>query len=121
MIFAAFGISYAIVFLFSCWKVVSLAINKRLRARINTLALTILVCLSLQIVILMVSVVWNPKDLWYYALDLFNFVCVLICGVVGEGVLIIKPTVDALRVGSYSRVTVEEREPEEESPESTMA
>lgn len=121
VVFAAFGVSYAIVFLFSCWKVVSLAINKRLRARINTLALTILVCLSLQIVMLMVSVIWNPKDLWYYALDLFNFVCVLICGVVGEGVLIIKPTVDALHVGSYSRVTVEEMELEEESSQSTTA
>lgn len=100
VIFAAFGVCYALVFLLSCCKVMSLAINKRLRARVNTLAYTILICLSIQMVMLTVSVFWDPENVWYYLIVLVHFVCVLVCGAVCEGVLVIKPIADALSVGN---------------------
>ncbi|GAB4858596.1 hypothetical protein Ancab_010070 [Ancistrocladus abbreviatus] len=99
IIFGGFGTVYAFAFLFACWKVISLAINKRLRARINTLAVTVLICLTVQIVLLTTSVFWSPEEVCYYVSVLFIFISVVICAAVGEGVLVIRPITDALTAG----------------------
>ncbi|KAK9665178.1 hypothetical protein RND81_14G095600 [Saponaria officinalis] len=103
VIFAVFGVVYSLAFLVSCWKVVSLAINKRIGARVNMLALTVIVCLSVQVVLLSTSVFWDPVDAWYYVFVFINFASVLTFGAMSQGILVIKPVTDTLGVESVPR------------------
>ncbi|XP_043718150.1 uncharacterized protein LOC122666106 [Telopea speciosissima] len=98
--FGAFGIVYVLSFLLSCWRLISLVINKGLRLRIYTLALAVLLTLPIQIVFLVISVLWNPDDTVFQGLALLVFLCMLSCAVVGVGILVIRPIFDALAVAS---------------------
>lgn len=51
-------------------------------------------------VMLMVLVFWDLENVWYYFIVFVYFVCVLVCGVVCEGVLVIKLIVDVFSVGN---------------------
>ncbi|XP_027337123.1 uncharacterized protein LOC113850778 [Abrus precatorius] len=99
ILFAGFGIVYATWFLFSCWRVLSLVINKGLRARIYGLTITVLVGLPLQIVSLGFTVLWNPRQELYSVFSLLVFLGAFCCATVGEGILVIKPISDALDAG----------------------
>ncbi|GMH08839.1 hypothetical protein Nepgr_010679 [Nepenthes gracilis] len=105
IIFGAFVGVYAIVFLLACWKVLSLAINKRIRARINALTATVMICLSVQIGLLSVSVLWNPDEILFYIFVFAVFVSVVVCAAVGESILVIRPISDALSVGTCRKGT----------------
>ncbi|KAF5450481.1 hypothetical protein F2P56_030833 [Juglans regia] len=99
VMFGAFGIGYSLCFLLSCWKVLSLAINKGLRIRIYGLAWTVLVALQVQIVGLVLSVFWRPDEEAYAAAALLVFIGTFLCAAVGEGILVIKPIADSLAAG----------------------
>ncbi|KAA8540083.1 hypothetical protein F0562_026775 [Nyssa sinensis] len=97
--FGAFGIAYSLGLLLSCWRVVSLVINKALRIRIHLLALAVTIFLPLQILLMGLSALWRPEKPAYGGVMLAMCVCMTVCAVVGEGVLVIKPVVDALAAG----------------------
>ncbi|KAL3714351.1 hypothetical protein ACJRO7_006300 [Eucalyptus globulus] len=99
IVFGAFGITYSLCFLLSCWKVMSLVINKGLRTRIYVLAMAVLVSLPLEILLLGVSVMWMPDRAVYKVLELGVFLCTLACTVAGEGILVIRPIMDTLAAG----------------------
>ncbi|KAL7230087.1 hypothetical protein ACSBR2_008594 [Camellia fascicularis] len=101
IVFAAFGIVYSLGFLFSYWKVVSLVINKGTRVRIHVLAFSVLVALPMQVLFLALSSFWRPDHHTYRGAMLGMFVSVSFCAVVGEGILVIKPIVDALATGGH--------------------
>ncbi|KAI4338021.1 hypothetical protein L6164_016376 [Bauhinia variegata] len=97
--FGVFGIAYAIWFVASCRKVLSLVINKGLRRRIYGLALTVLIALLLQIVSLVLTILWGPEEVAYAVFSLVAFLCPFACAAVGQGVLVIQPISDALDAG----------------------
>ncbi|CAL0319548.1 unnamed protein product [Lupinus luteus] len=98
-VFAGFGVGYSLWFLVSCWKVLSLVINKGLRARIFTLAVTVLVALPLQIMALGLTLFWKLEEDMYGVVSLVVFFGAFCCAVTGEGILVIKPISDALDAG----------------------
>ncbi|KAL6320408.1 hypothetical protein AAG906_007105 [Vitis piasezkii] len=99
LVFCAFAIVYAVCFLLSCWRVVSLVINKGLRVRIYALASAVLFPLLVQLLFLGISVVFSPADTFYGGAALMVFLSVLCCTVVGESILIIRPITEALSAG----------------------
>lgn len=99
VVFAAFSAAYCAWLLFSCWKVLSLVINKGLRIRIYALGSVVLVALPLQVVSLAFTVLWSPEDDIYGVVSLVVFFCAFFCAVAGEGILVIKPVSDALAAG----------------------
>ncbi|XP_075499857.1 uncharacterized protein LOC142538422 [Primulina tabacum] len=104
VVFSAFAIGYVMVFLLSCWRVLSFVINKSIRRRINTLSTMIMVALPLQILCLSLSWLWMPEYVAYGCVVLAMFVGVTCCMVVAEVILVIKPITDALAAGgSFSR------------------
>ncbi|KAK9914566.1 hypothetical protein M0R45_038338 [Rubus argutus] len=99
VIFGAFVVTYFLWFLFSLWKVLSLVINKGLRMRIYALAVTVLVPLPVQVVLLAVSVVWRPDKPAFAAVSFVVFLVTFFCFAVGQGILVIKPIADSLAAG----------------------
>ncbi|CAL5204116.1 unnamed protein product [Lathyrus oleraceus] len=102
VVFAAFSAAYCAWFLFSCWRVLSLVINKGLRIRIYGLGSVVLVALPLQASALAFTVLWNPEDGIYGVVSLVVFLGAFCCAVTGEGILVIKPISDALEAGGHS-------------------
>ena len=101
LVFGSFGIAYSFLFLVSAGRVVSLVINKALRARINGLVFAVLVSLTAQILLLGLSVLFRPNEPAYDVVSLVVFLATFGCAVVGEGVLIIKPIADSLAVWGH--------------------
>ncbi|KAG5036072.1 hypothetical protein AAZX31_04G212100 [Glycine max] len=99
VLFAVFGVAYSSWFLFSCWRVLLLVINKGLRVRIYVLASIVLVAIPLQIVSLGFSVLWSPHQEVYGVVSLVGFLAAFGCATAGEGILVIKPISDALDAG----------------------
>lgn len=99
VVFAAFSAAYCTWFLFSCWRVLSLVINKGLRLRIYGLASVVLLALPIQVVALGFTVLWSPEDEVYGVVSLVVFLGAFCCATVGEGILVIKPISDALDAG----------------------
>lgn len=99
IIFAAFGIGYALGFMLSCYKAVSVVINKGLRIRICTLACAVLVSLPVQIILLGLSAFLGPEVTTHGGAGLVIFLAVLTCAVVGEGLLVLSPIADTLSAG----------------------
>ncbi|KAI4307049.1 hypothetical protein L6164_030279 [Bauhinia variegata] len=119
--FGAFGIAYAIWFVVSSWKVLSLVINKGLRRRIHELSLTILIALLLQIVSLMLTNFWDPDEVAYGVASLVAFLGAFACAAAGQGIMVIKPISDALDAGgSCCRWSRSNTETTEEEPKGTM-
>lgn len=102
MAFGAFGLGFSAMFLVSAWRVVSVVINKALRVRIYGLALTVLISLPVQIVMLGLSAAWTPDEAAYGGVSLAVFLSTFSCAVVGEGILVIKPIADSLAVRGQS-------------------
>lgn len=98
ILFGAFVIIYCFYFLFSCWTVLSLVINKKLRSRIYCLAVTVLSMLALQVFFLGLSALWPPEKPAFGVLELMIFLTMFTCTAVGEGIFIIIPITDSLAI-----------------------
>lgn len=96
IVFSAFGVSYALVFVLSCWRAASLVINRGLRLRIYALAISVMVTLPVEILFLGLSVLWRPEEAAYVVVVLVACVSVVACAAAGEGILVIVPIVEAL-------------------------
>lgn len=103
IVFGAFGLGYSLWFMLSCWKVVSMVINKALRVRIYGLALTVMISVPAQIVFLALSVLWKPEEPAYCLVALLVFLSAFACAVVGQGILVIRPIADSLAAGANFR------------------
>lgn len=99
IVFGAFIIIYCLCFLLSCWKVISVVINRGLRARIYGLAFGLLIPLPVQVVLLVMSAFSLPEKPVFGGIEFGIFVAPMACAVVGEGVLVFKPIADALAAG----------------------
>lgn len=96
IVFACFGMSYTLGFSLSCWKVLSIVINKSITNRINFLAMTINAAIPLQIVFLALSALSSPGRVAFEGTIIAMFLCAAVCVVVGLGILVVKPTAEAL-------------------------
>ena len=96
LVFACFGMSYTLGFSLSCWKVLSVVINKSITSRINYLAMTINSTIPLQIALLALSALSSPGHVAFESFVIAMFLCAAVCAIVGLGALVIKPTADAL-------------------------
>lgn len=76
-----------------------MVINKGLRIRIYGLVAAVLGSLTLQIVFLGLTALWNPEEEAYAVVTLVVFVGAFCCATAGEGILVIKPISDALDAG----------------------
>lgn len=88
--------SYTLGFSLSCWKVLSIVINKSITYRINFLAMVINATIPLQIVLLALSALSSPGKVAFEAIIIVMFLCAAVCVVVGLGTLVVKPTAEAL-------------------------
>ncbi|XP_050385633.1 uncharacterized protein LOC126802122 [Argentina anserina] len=102
VIFGVFAATYFMWFLFSLWKVLSLVINKGLRMRIYALAVTVLVPLPVQVILLGLSVMWNPDKPAFAAISFVVFLITFVSFAVGQGILVLKPIADSLAAGGES-------------------
>ncbi|KAL7146075.1 hypothetical protein ABFS83_06G016900 [Erythranthe nasuta] len=99
LIFAAFTAVYAVAFLFSCWRVMAVVINKQIGNRINALASAVMVALPVQIVCLSLSWLWMPENVVYGCLVLAVFLCIAGSMAAGIFLLVVKPIREALETG----------------------
>ncbi|KAL2339566.1 hypothetical protein Fmac_007506 [Flemingia macrophylla] len=102
VVFAGFCAAYSTWFIFSCWRVLTLVINKGLRLRIYALSAVMLLALPLQVVALGFTVLWSPQEKLYGVVSFVGFLSALCCAITGEGILVIKPISDALDAGGNS-------------------
>ncbi|CAN1170720.1 hypothetical protein LINPERHAP2_LOCUS29146 [Linum perenne] len=100
IVFGGFVVWYLVAFSISCFKALTLVINKGLRMRLYGLTLVVMITLPLQLVSLGFSVMWTPRDEAYAVLSLMIFLTALVIAAVGEGILVIRPIADSLAVGS---------------------
>ncbi|CAN0922704.1 hypothetical protein LINGRAHAP2_LOCUS33194 [Linum grandiflorum] len=112
VVFGGFVVWYLIAFSISCFKALTLVINKGLRMRLYGLTLVVMVTLPLQLVSLGFSVMWTPRDEAYAVLSLVIFLTALVIAAVGEGILVIRPIADSLAVGSQEIQLGGSRQPE---------
>lgn len=105
IIFGAFGIWYVVGFSLSCFKVVTIVINKGLRVRIYALAFSVLIMLPLKLLFLGLSILWEPDQTPYAAFAFLVFLSTIVIAAVGEGILVIKPIVDSLAAGEDAPLT----------------
>lgn len=101
-IFGAFAIAYSLAFLLSCWRVVTVVINKSIRARIDMLVSTLMFTLPMQILCLALTFLWSPNDLAYCFAVLTMFFSVAWLLVVSLVILVIKPITEAIAAGGVS-------------------
>lgn len=99
IVFGAFGAVYTIVLLLSCQRLINLVINKGTRVRIRLLAAAVASSIPLQILFLTLSSFWSPGTVEYGGVMLGMFLCAAACAVAAQGILVIKPIVDALTSG----------------------
>lgn len=110
ILFGAFGVWYTLFFFLSCFKVVTLAINKGLRARIYSLAFVVMVMLPLEILFLVLSAFWRPEETIYGAFSFLVFFTTLVIAAVGEGIMIIRPIIDSLAAGGTTSLFPQKQE-----------
>lgn len=102
-IFGVFAVGYSFWFVFSCWKVMALVINKSLRIRIYSLFFVVLISLPVQVVFLVLSTLWQPHEPIFRYIVMVVFISTFSCAIAGEGILVIRPISDSLAVGGYRR------------------
>ncbi|CAI0452608.1 unnamed protein product [Linum tenue] len=96
VVFGSFVVWYLAAFSISCFKALTLVINKGLRLRLYGLTLVVMITLPLQLVCLGFSVLWTPRDEPYAVLSLFIFLAAFVMAAAGEGILVIRPIADSL-------------------------
>lgn len=102
ILFGGFAIAYSLAFLFSCWRVISFVINRKIQVRVNLLATSFMIALPLQILCLVLLPIRPAEDTVHDVAVMVMFLAVAWCVVVGEVTLVIKPITDAFAAGRAS-------------------
>ncbi|XP_068636220.1 uncharacterized protein [Aristolochia californica] len=111
VLLVSFGALYVVCFMIVCWRTVELVINRSLRVRVYGLALAVLTAIPTQAVCLLLSVFWNPHESALDVLPTVAFLSILLCALVGEGILVIRPIVDSL---AADRLKLEKKQKDED-------
>eukprot|EP01018_Ginkgo_biloba_P013092 Gb_10136 [translate_table: standard] len=98
IVLGIFGFMYISYFLYVCWRMLSLVINKRLQSRVYGLVFAVVLFLPVQVIFLGLSIFWRPTDFNFELFSFMSFVTVIFSTTVGEGILVIRPISDALAV-----------------------
>ncbi|KAI4363696.1 hypothetical protein MLD38_019883 [Melastoma candidum] len=100
IVFGSFGAIFWMCFALSCYNVVTVVINKGLQMRTYGIALGVLIPLPVEVVFLGLSVVGAPGSGAHRMAEFGVVVCTLVSVVAAEGILVIRPILDALDVGT---------------------
>lgn len=98
LVLGLFSCIYNCCFLWQGCRMVALVINKRLQIRVCGLVLSLAILLPVQIFFMGLSVVAIPGNLPFELLAFLSFLTVLLCVLVGEGILVVQPIADAMAV-----------------------
>lgn len=98
VLLALLGAIYIPLFISACLNAATVVINNKLRVRLYLLVGTVVATLSVQVVSLALSSLWSPNLTVSQVLELISYVAVLVCVVVGEGILVVQPMVDMLAI-----------------------
>eukprot|EP00252_Welwitschia_mirabilis_P000662 TRINITY_DN10637_c0_g1_i1.p1 TRINITY_DN10637_c0_g1~~TRINITY_DN10637_c0_g1_i1.p1 ORF type:complete len:349 (+),score=26.79 TRINITY_DN10637_c0_g1_i1:724-1770(+) len=98
LVLGAFGVMFGAYFLYICWRMVSLVINKRLQCRVYGLAFVVVLCLPLQVIILVFTVFRRPVGVTFELLCFLGFMISVVTIGLGGGILVVRPISDALAV-----------------------
>ncbi|MCO5571967.1 hypothetical protein L7F22_025718 [Adiantum nelumboides] len=98
LVLGLFSCIYNCCFLWQGCRMVSLVINKRLQIRVCGLVLSLAILLPVQIFFMGLSVLAMPGKLLFELLAFLSFLTVLLCVLVGEGILVVQPIADAMAV-----------------------
>lgn len=102
ILFGGFTVAYLLAFVFSCWRVISFVINRKIQVRVNLLATSFMVALPLQILCLVLLPIRSAEDPIHGVAVLVMFLAAAWCVAVGEVTLVIKPIADAFAAGRAS-------------------
>lgn len=98
LVLGVFSCIYNFFFLWQAWRMLALVINKTLQTRVFCLVLALGMLLPTQLIFMGLSVLAMPGDALYEAMAFLGFLCVLLCILVGQGILVVQPIADALAV-----------------------
>eukprot|EP00250_Pteridium_aquilinum_P011417 c20052_g1_i1 orf=1325-2416(+) len=98
LVLGLFSCIYNCCFLWQGCRMVALVINKRLQIRVCGLVLSLAILLPVQIFFMGLSVLAVPGNLLFEMLAFLSFLTVLLCVLVGEGILVVQPIADAMAV-----------------------
>jgi hypothetical protein len=98
LVLATFGVIYSAYFLLLGWRMLGVVINRCLQRRVYGLLASLLFLLPLHVLFLGMSVLSSPTHWVFELLAFLAFLTVLLCTSVGEGILVIRPIMDALAV-----------------------
>ncbi|KAI4340944.1 hypothetical protein MLD38_025731 [Melastoma candidum] len=99
IMFGFFAMIFWMGFALSCYKIIRIVINKGLLLRTHVIALGVLVPLPFEVMLLVLDVLCIPGTPAHSGVAFGVFLCTLIPAVAGEGILVIRPIVDALAAG----------------------
>ncbi|GAB2221863.1 hypothetical protein Droror1_Dr00013054 [Drosera rotundifolia] len=97
-VFALFAAVYCVLFISACVRVVTVVINKRLRFRMKAMAMTVIVCLVVQVGVMAAAALWGGEEVVVVMLGVVGVGSFVVCAAVAESVLVIRPIWDALAV-----------------------
>ncbi|CAN4089491.1 unnamed protein product [Withania somnifera] len=100
ILFGGFIIAYSSAFLFSCWRVISFVINRKIQVRVNLLATSFIIALPLKVLCLVLLPIRPAEDTVHDVTVMVMFLAVAWCVAVGQVTLVIKPITDAFAAGT---------------------
>nr|ADE77815.1 unknown [Picea sitchensis] len=98
IVLGSFGIMYVSYFLYVCWRMLSLVINKRMQCRVYGLVFAVVLFLPVKVVFLGLTIFRRPGDDSFELLSFMGFVMSVLTATLGQGILVIRPISDALAV-----------------------
>lgn len=98
LVLGLFCCIYNCCFLWQGCRMVALVINKRLQIRVCGLVLSLAILLPVQVFFMGLSVLSIPGNLLFELMAFLSFLTVLLCILVGEGILVVQPILDAMAV-----------------------
>ncbi|GLJ54272.1 hypothetical protein SUGI_1164230 [Cryptomeria japonica] len=98
IVLGSFGFLYISYFLYVCWRMLLLVINKRLQCRVYGLVSTVVLFLPIQVMLLGLSILRKPTEGVFELFSFLGFLTTVMATTLGEGILVIRPIADALAV-----------------------
>lgn len=98
IVLSTFGIMYVSYFLYVCWRMLSLVINKRMQCRVYGLVFAVVLFLPFKVVFLGLTIFRRPSDGSFELFSFMGFVMTVLTATLGQGILVIRPISDALAV-----------------------
>lgn len=98
LVLGLFSCIYNCCFLWQGCQMVALVINKRLQIRVWGLVLSLAILLPVQVFFMGLSVLSMPGNILFELMAFLGFLTILVCILVGEGILVVQAIADAMAV-----------------------